>query len=155
MIKTLEKNKENLILGALSKPNTVQDAQKLSKLPISTVRLYIRRMVELGKVKDLETYPRTYRRIPRNQWPGASSDDSLDDENNIDNSLVAQVKQILTTDVENTDPVLKAFKVYLQGIEGGLPIDAAVNMINAASEAFKQIVKEKYNDKQPKQSDIS
>lgn len=136
MTKNLEPNKEKLILGTLNKPNTIKGIANESGVPHRTVKTYVERLVELGKVKDLKTYPFSYRRIPKNQWSDEPRQESSE-------TVVNQIKKILQSNDEIKDPVVNSLRQYLVAMERGLTEDAALNLIYAAVEAFKQIVKER------------
>lgn len=143
-VKFVDPNKEKLILTALNKPNTVKGVTRETGIPLRTTKEYLERLVALGKIKDLKTYPYSYKRIPRNQWPESKLKAVVSTEETpvIDVALVAQIITLLKSDEVPTDPIIRAIKEYLSALDRGLEPQAAVNVIDSAVEAFKQIIKD-------------
>lgn len=143
MIKNLDKDKENLILSTLKTPKTTKEIIQLSKMADKTARVYIKLMEKNGKLIALPTYPITYTRVARKDWPLEEQEKanvSLTKGLSSRPDVVSTLMTLMVNDEEVSNPILKAIKESIAEIrEDKLTLQALKLFVAECSTALNKM----------------
>ena len=142
MIKNLDETKVKAILGTMPKPVPFNEIIALSGMKDKTARIYVNKLVEAGKITKYATYPPTYKRIPRNEWP-TPAEDILEEIKEPPPSMEVDIVRLLKSDKELDNPILLSVRESLNLIDKGeLTYAALITFLVSTTNAVHKLSKE-------------